>query len=189
MDGVIRTRVGYAGGTSTDPTYYNLDGHTETVQVDYDPTKISYDELLDVFWNSHDPTAFAYSRQYQSIIFVHNEEQQRLADQSKQQEEAKLGSTVTTEIIPFTAFYPAEGWHQKYYLRQIPDLMADFKAMYPDAGNFRDSTAAARINGYIGGYGTAETLQKELASYGLSPTGNKTLLEYASAVPGICSVP
>jgi peptide-methionine (S)-S-oxide reductase len=186
---VVRTRVGYAGGTSTDPTYYNLDGHTETVQVDYDPTKISYDELLDVFWNSHNPTAFAYSRQYQSIIFVHNEEQQRLALESKQQEEEKLGSTVTTKIIPFTAFYPAEGWHQKYYLRQIPQLMSDFKAMYPDAGKFRDSTAAARINGYIGGYGTAETLQKELASYGLSPTGNKTLLEYASAVPGICSVP
>jgi len=186
---VVRIRVGYAGGTSTDPTYYNLGGHTETVQVDYDPTKISYDELLNVFWNSHDPTAFVFSRQYQSIIFVHNEEQQRLALQSKQQEEAKLGAKITTEIIPYTAFYPAEGWHQKYYLRQIPDLMADFKAMYPDAGNFIDSTAAARINGYIGGYGSADTLQKELASYGLSPTGNKALLEYASAVPGICSVP
>jgi peptide-methionine (S)-S-oxide reductase len=186
---VVRTRVGYAGGTSADPAYYNLGGHTETVQVDYDPTKISYDELLNVFWNSHDPTAFAYSRQYQSIIFVHNEEQHRLAIQSKQKEEAKLGSTFTTEIVPFSHFYPAEGWHQKYYLRQIPELMADFKAMYPDAGNFIDSTAAARINGYIGGYGSAETLQKELASYGLSPTGNKTLLEYVSAVPGICSVP
>jgi peptide-methionine (S)-S-oxide reductase len=186
---VVRTRVGYAGGTSADPTYYNLGGHTETVQVDYDPTRISYDELLDVFWQSHDPTALPFSRQYQSIIFVHNEEQQRLANQSKQQEEAKLDSTVTTEIVPFSHFYPAEGWHQKYYLRQIPELISDFKAMYPDAIDFRDSTAAARINGYIGGYGTADTLQKELASYGLSPTGNKTLREYASAVPGICSAP
>jgi peptide-methionine (S)-S-oxide reductase len=186
---VVRTRVGYAGGTSTDPTYYNLDGHTETVQVDYDPTKISYDELLDVFWKSHDPTVPAYSRQYQSIIFVHNEEQRRLANQSKQQEEAKLGSTVTTEIIPFSAFYPAEDYHQKYYLRQIQELMADFKAIYPDAGEFRDSTAAARINGYIGGYGTAETLQKELASYGLSPTGNKILLKYAPAGSRVCPLP
>jgi peptide-methionine (S)-S-oxide reductase len=186
---VVRTRVGYAGGTSTAPTYYNLGGHTETVQVDYDPTKISYDELLDVFWNSHNPTAFTYSRQYQSIIFFHNEDQHRLALQSKQQEEAKLGSTVTTEIVPFAAFYPAEDWHQKFYLRQIPELMADFKAMYPDAIDFRDSTAAARINGYIGGYGTPETLQKELASYGLSPTGNKTLLKYAPAGARVCPLP
>jgi peptide-methionine (S)-S-oxide reductase len=186
---VVRTRVGYAGGTSTNPTYYNLGGHTETVQVDYDPTKISYDELLDVFWKSHDPTVPAYSRQYQSIIFVHNEEQRRLANQSKQQEEAKLGSTVTTEIIPFSAFYPAEDYHQKYYLRQIQELMADFKAIYPDASKFTDSTAAARINGYIGGYGTAETLQKELASYGLSPTGNKILLKYAPAGSRVCPLP
>lgn len=181
--------MGYAGGTSTNPTYHNLDGHTETVQVDYDPAKISYNELLDVFWRSHDPTAFAFSRQYQSIIFFHNEQQQRLALQSKQQEEAKLGSEITTEIIPYTDFYPAEDYHQKYYLRQIPELMADFSAMYPDARNFRDSTAAARINGYIGGYGTAGTLEKELASYGLSPTGNKLLLKYAPAGSGVCPLP
>ena len=186
---MVRTRVGYAGGKSTNPTYYNLGGHTETVQIDYDPTKILYYELLDVFWNSHDATAFAYSRQYQSIIFFHNEEQQRLATQSKQQEEAKLGSKITTEIIPYIAFYPAEDYHQKYYLRQIPELMADFKAMYPDAADFGDSTAAARINGYIGGYGTAGTLQKELASYGLSPDGNKILLKYAPKGVGICPLP
>lgn len=186
---MVRTRVGYAGGTSTNPTYYNLDGHTETVQVDYDPMKISYNELLDVFWDSHDPTASAYSRQYQSIIFFHNEEQHRLAVQSKQREEAKLGNSITTEIGPFSNFYLAEDYHQKYYLRQIPEIMADFKAMYPDTRQFTDSTAAARTNGYIGGYGTAETLQKELASYGLSPMGNKILLKLAPAGSGVCPLP
>jgi peptide-methionine (S)-S-oxide reductase len=183
---VVRTRVGYAGGTSTDPTYHNLDGHAETVQVDYDPTRISYDELLNVFWKSHDPTVLPFSRQDQSIIFVHNEEQHRLALESKQQEEAKLGSIVTTEITPFTAFYLAEDYHQKYYLREIPELMADFKAMYPDADGFRDSTAAARVNGYVIGYGKPETLQKELVSYGLSQTGRKALLELASAESAVC---
>lgn len=181
--------MGYAGGTSRHPTYYNLDGHTETVEVDYDPTRISYGQLLGVFWGSHDATAFAFSRQYQSIIFFHNEEQQRLANQSKQQEEARLGRMVATEIIPFSQFYPAEDYHQKYYLRQVPELIADLRAMYPDAGEFRDSTAAARINGYVGGHGTPETLQKELASYGLSPSGNKKLLEIAPAGSGICPLP
>ena len=181
--------MGYAGGTSGNPTYYNLDGHTETVEVDYDPTRISYGQLLGVFWGSHDATAFAFSRQYQSIIFFHNEEQQRLANQSKQQEEAKLGSKITTEIIPFSAFYQAEDYHQKYYLRQIPELMADFRAMYPNATKFINSTAAARVNGYIGGHGAAETLQKELASYGLSPTGTQRLLKYAPAGAEICPLP
>ena len=186
---MVRTRVGYAGGTSTNPTYYNLDGHTETVQVDYDPTKISYGELLDVFWSSHDPTSFAYSRQYQSIIFFHNEEQQKLAIQSKQTEEAKLGKSVTTEILSFSHFYQAEDYHQKYYLRQITEIMADFKAMYPNAEGFIKSTAAARINGFIGGYGSAETLQNELSSYGLSPAADKALMNYLPRGLKICPLP
>jgi peptide-methionine (S)-S-oxide reductase len=181
--------VGYAGGTSTNPTYYNLDGHSETVQIDYDPTQISYEELLDVFWDSHDATVPAYSQQYKSIIFYHDEAQRRLAIQSKQREEAGLGKEVYTEIMPFSAFYPAEAYHQKFYLRQVPELMADFSAIYPDSNEFVNSTAAARVNGYVDGYGRLETLQKELVSYGLSPTGNKRLLEYASAGYGICPLP
>jgi peptide-methionine (S)-S-oxide reductase len=181
--------VGYAGGTSTNPTYYNLDGHSETVQIYYDPTQISYEELLDVFWDSHDATVPAYSQQYKSIIFYHDEAQRELAVQSKQREEARLGKEIYTEIIPFSEFYPAEAYHQKFYLRQVPELMADFSAIYPDNNEFVNSTAAARVNGYVDGYGTLETLQKELASYGLSPTGNKRLLEYASAGSGICPLP
>jgi peptide-methionine (S)-S-oxide reductase len=181
--------VGYAGGTSSHPTYYNLDGHTETIQIDYDPTRISYNELLDVFWDSHDATMPPYSQQYKSIIFYHDEAQRRLAIQSKQQEEAKSGRKITTEIAPFSEFYLAEAYHQKYYLQQIPELMADFKAMYPDTDKFINSTAAARVNGYVDGYGTPETFQKELASYGLSPAGNKKLLEIASAGAGICPLP
>ncbi len=181
--------MGYAGGSSGNPTYYNLDGHTETVQIDYDPTQISYDELLDVFWDSHNATVPAYSQQYKSIIFCHNEAQRRLAIQSKQREEAKSGREIYTEIIPFSEFYPAEAYHQKFYLRQVPELMADFSAIYPDSNELVNSTAAARINGYIGGHGTPETLQKELASYGLSPTGTKRLLKYAPAGFEVCPLP
>ena len=181
--------MGYAGGTSSNPTYYNLDGHTETVQVDYDPTKISYNELLDVFWDSHSPTAPPYSQQYKSIIFYHDEAQKELAVQSKQQREMRMGGKITTELIPFSAFYLAEDYHQKFYLQQVPELIADFRVMYPDADKFINSTAAARVNGYVDGCGTSETLQKELESYGLSPTGNKKLLDIAPAGSGICPLP
>ena len=181
--------MGYAGGTSGNPTYYNLDGHTETVQVDYDPAKISYNELLEVFWDSHNPTVPPYSQQYKSIIFYHDETQKELAVQSKQQQEARLGRKVYTEITPFSAFYLAENYHQKFYLQQVPELRADFRAIYPDTDKFMDSTAAARVNGYVGGYGMSEVLQKELASYGLSPTGNKKLLGIAPAGAGICPLP
>jgi len=178
--------VGYAGGTSDNPTYHNLDSHTESVQIDYDPTKITYQELLDVFWHSHYPTSPSISQQYKSIVFYHNEEQKELALASKQNQENKLGRKIYTEIIPYSAFYLAEDYHQKYYLRQVPELMADFNAIYPDNNDFINSTAAARINGYVGGHGTAETFEKELASYGLSPSGNKTLLEIAPAGSAIC---
>jgi len=181
--------VGYAGGTSSHPTYYNLDGHTETVQVDYDPTKISYDELLDVFWDSHNPTVSPFSQQYKSIIFYHDEMQKELAVQSKQQQETRLERKITTEITPFSEFYLAEDYHQKFYLQQVPELMADFRAIYPDTDKFIDSTAAARVNGYVDGYGTPDALQKELASYGLSPTGNEKLLGIAPAGAGICPLP
>jgi peptide-methionine (S)-S-oxide reductase len=181
--------VGYAGGTSVNPTYYHLDGHTETVQVDYDPTKISYDELLDVFWDSHDATRTPYSQQYKSIIFYHDEAQRKLAIESKQQEETRVGGKITTEITPFSAFYLAEAYHQKFYLQQVPELMADFRAIYPDIDEFINSTAAARVNGYVDGHGAPETLQRELASYGLSPTGNRKLLEIAPAGAGICPLP
>jgi len=181
--------VGYAGGTSINPTYYNLDGHTETVQIDYDPTRISYNELLDVFWDSHDATRTPYSQQYKSIIFYHDEAQRRLAIESQQQEEARVGRKTTTEITPFSEFYVAEAYHQKFFLRQVPGLMADFSAIYPDTDEFINSTAAARVNGYVDGYGTPEALQKELESYGLSPAGNKKLLEIAPAGSGICPLP
>ena len=72
---MIRTRVGYAGGTQVNPTYYDLDGHSEAVQIDYDPDRISYEKLLEVFWDNHDATYPAFSIQYKSVAFFNNEEQ------------------------------------------------------------------------------------------------------------------
>ncbi|MBN1161628.1 MAG: peptide-methionine (S)-S-oxide reductase [Dehalococcoidales bacterium] len=174
---MIRTRVGYAGGTTSNPGYYTLGDHSETVQIDFDPTIITYEELLEIFWNAHNPTAQPRSRQYMSIIFYHNEDQKSVALASKQRQETKLGQEILTEVIPFSEFYLAEDYHQKYYLQQKPDLFDEFTAMYPETVQLIHSTAAARVNGYLGGYGSYESLQKQINALGLSPTGNEKLLQ------------
>jgi peptide-methionine (S)-S-oxide reductase len=179
---VVRTRVGYAGGTTKDPTYYNLGDHTETIQIDYDPTQVSYGELLDVFWDSHNPVQRPWSRQYMSIVFYHNDEQKRLAMETRDREAVKIEGQIFTEIVPASEFYLAEAYHQKYRLRQVPDLMEEFSAMYPADVDFVDSTAAARVNGYLAGYGTSEALQAESSSFGLSPAGSKKLLDIVHAL-------
>ena len=173
---MIRTRVGYAGGTTKNPTYYDLGDHSETIQIDYDPKQISYEELLEVFWDSHNPAAQPWSRQYMSIIFYHNEEQKNLALATKQREESRL-EKVFTEVLPFSEFYLAEDYHQKYYLQQEPELIKEFAAIYPDISKLIGSTAAARVNGYIGGHGKPESLQEQLNSFGLSPIGNEKMLQ------------
>ena len=143
-----------------------------------------------MFWDSHHPTAQPWSRQYMSIVFYHNEEQKRLAMETREREESLSGHNIVTEIIPFSEFHLAEDYHQKSYLRQEPDLMEDLLAIYPAIEDFISSTAVARVNGYAGGYGTPETLKEELSNLGLSEAGRMRLLEIADRglVPG-CAVP
>jgi methionine-S-sulfoxide reductase len=187
---VIRTRVGYAGGSKENPAYYSLGDHSETIQIDYDPTQTSYRQLLEVFWNSHNPIYESWSRQYMSIIFYHSEEQKRLAIETKESEEAKLGDRILTEIAPFSDFYLAEDYHQKYYLRQEPVLMAEFHAIYPATEDFIASTAVTRVNGYVGGYGELATLERGLGLLGLSEVGRQRLLEIAArGLEPICPLP
>jgi peptide-methionine (S)-S-oxide reductase len=121
-----------------------------------------------------------------SIIFYHNDKQNRLAMETKEREEFRLGGDIFTEILPFSEFYLAEDYHQKYYLRQDSQLMQEFSVIYPAIKDFVSSTAAARINGYVGGYGTLETLQEELTSFGLSDAGRSRLLQVADRglIPG-----
>ncbi|MFW6102242.1 MAG: peptide-methionine (S)-S-oxide reductase MsrA [Chloroflexota bacterium] len=164
LDGVVRTRVGYTGGTTESPTYYSLGDHTETIQIDFAPTLISYGQLLEIYWDSHNPTSQPWSRQYMSIVFYHNSEQRELAMETKQREEDSLGRLIYTEITPFTEFYLAEDYHQKYYLQQVPELMEELSAIYPNFDDFIDSTAVARINGYVGGHVTFQELQEQLNS-------------------------
>lgn len=177
---MVRTRVGYTGGASENPTYYHLGDHTETVQIEYDPTRISYQELLDVFWAGHDPSSPPRSRQYASIIFYHNDEQGRLAQESKERQESRCNCQVYTEIIPAAEFYPAEEYHQKYRLQQSSEFMSEFSAIYPNSDDFVNSTAVARVNGYLDGYGTLADLQAEIDDFGLSPAARQRLLDLVS---------
>lgn len=173
---MVRTRVGYAGGTTSDPTYLRIGDHTETLQVDYDPTVISYGELLEVFWESHDPTERHLPRQYWSAIFYHDEEQRSQALETKDKEAADREREIMTGIEPFSRFYTAEDYHQKYRLQQMRSLMEEYRNIYPDFNDFVNSTAAARVNGYLGGNVTLEQLHEEIELLGLSPEGISRLL-------------
>jgi len=125
VGGVISTTSGYTGGQVANPTYYQVSagstGHTEAVEITYDPGKVSYQKLLDVFWRNHDPLAkdrqFCDSgNQYRAAIFYHNEEQRRLAEESKKAVQAKFAPRVVhTEIVKAGPFYKAEDYHQDYY--------------------------------------------------------------------------
>jgi len=175
--GVIRTQVGYAGGLQPDPTYYNIGDHIETVQIEFDPKAISYEELLDIFWHNHNPHKPGWLRQYMSAVFYHNNSQENLARETLEREFRKTNREIFTEIIPYTKFYMAEGYHQKYYLRQHRDLVKEYIKIYPDENDFIHSTSAARVNGYVAGYGNLRILEEGIESLGLSEDGSGLLTE------------
>lgn len=137
---------------------------------------LSYEDILQIFWDNHNPTVKSWSKQYRAVIFFHNSEQEKAALASKEAVEKKLKVPVYTDILPFNGFYLAEDYHQKYYLQSQRDLSTEIKAYYEDFKGFTDSTAAARLNGYVAGYVDVELLLKELDSYGLSKRGEQLLL-------------
>lgn len=126
LEGVEKVISGYAGGHVKNPTYKQVcsatTGHAEVLQITYDPGKISYEELLEVFWETHDPTTLNrqgndVGPQYRSIIFYHNEEQKQLAEKYKKELDASgaFSDPIVTTIEPLPEFYPAEDYHQNYF--------------------------------------------------------------------------
>jgi len=171
---VVRTRVGYAGGKLADPTYARIGDHSETIEVDYDPSAIAYADLLDVFWTGHDARGASRSTQYRSAVFYRTAEERAEAEASRSRIEAVRGP-VSTKIEPLDRFYRAEDYHQKYYLRADRALMGEFSAMYADDRAFVDSTAAARVNGWVGGCGSPAAIERDLARVGLSDVAREGL--------------
>ena len=123
LGGVASTAVGYMGGTVSNPTYQHVcsgsTGHAEVVEVEYDPADVSYDELLRVFWKSHNPTTLNrqgpdVGAQYRSAIFFHTPEQEATAIASKENAQSEFAKPIVTEITAATTFWPAEEYHQQY---------------------------------------------------------------------------
>ncbi len=126
LKGVESVVSGYSGGKVKNPTYREvctgLTGHAEVVQVKFKPNVISYEEILEIFWNTHDPTTLNRQGndegpQYRSVVFYHNEQQKKIAEQYKEQlsKSGVFKNSIVTEITPFTVFYPAEDYHQNYF--------------------------------------------------------------------------
>ncbi len=129
VPGVLATTVGYSGGTRANPTYEEVctgrTGHAESVLVEYDPTRVSYERLLDIFWNEHDPTTLNrqgpdVGTQYRSVIFFHDAEQQAAAVASKERLEhaGQYRRPIVTQIVPAETFYSAEDYHQQYFFKR-----------------------------------------------------------------------
>ena len=124
LPGVLSVTSGYAGGQTENPTYEQIGtgktGHAEVVQIEYDPGKISYQKIIDLFWDAHDPTTLNrqgadMGTQYRSIILTANNEEKTIAEASRSRTQAGFSSPIVTEIVPLEKFYPAEDYHQDFY--------------------------------------------------------------------------
>ena len=124
--GVTDVQVGYTGGTTEQPTYKQVcsggTGHAEAVEVTFDPSEVTYEELVDEFWGLHDPTqvnrqGWDVGSQYRSAIFTHSPEQERVAAESKARAQERLSKPIATQIVPADTFWPAEEYHQQYLVK------------------------------------------------------------------------
>lgn len=127
VNGVTSTTVGYTGGSVADPTYYDVctdtTGHAEAVLVEFDPAKVSYEQLLEIFWNAHDPTTVNrqgpdVGSQYRSAIFFHTPEQEIAAKASRDKAQSRFSRPIVTQIAPAAPFYRAEEYHQQYLAKR-----------------------------------------------------------------------
>jgi len=143
--------------------------------VVFDPSQISYEELLAVFWDGHSADYQSPSTQYRNILHYHTPEQRELAVASAARVASQNGKPVLTEIRPAGTFYVAEDYHQKYYVRSDPYWRPSLEAQYPDPAAFRDSTLVARVNGCLAGLCSRAAVESEWDSYGLSPAGRAAL--------------
>ncbi|MDF2591606.1 MAG: Methionine sulfoxide reductase [Clostridia bacterium] len=145
--------------------------------MDYNPEEITYEELLQIFFDNHSPEYNVSARQYISVIFYQDEKQLEAATKALIQTQEKRGEKIYTQILPYEKIYIAETYHQKYYMQRVDLLKNDIKKHYPKFKDFVDSTAAARINGYVKGLGTMNQLMGEIDKLGLSDKGKKRLIE------------
>ena len=148
------------------PTYHSLGNHTEALQVDFDPKQVSYEEIVNLFWQMHNPIGASRGSQYKSAIWYASADQQDVIDSTMQSLVARYERELTTDVLPLETFYNAEDYHQKYSLQRHRGLMKTFKVMYPECQGFVNSTAAARLNGFAAGRGSRSLFDLEKDGYG-----------------------
>ena len=170
--------MGYTGGKTTSPTYHDIGDHAEGIQLDFDPSKLSYAALLQKVFETHDPTSSAGSGQYRVAVFVHDAAQRRVAEQVARAR--ARGAQVRMPIEAAGTFTRAEDYHQKHDLQSSSELMRELRRYYPRFRDFVDSTAAARLNSYVAGQGSKAQLAADLERLGLSAAGKKRLLALRS---------
>jgi len=147
VEGVVRTRVGYAGGTTADPTYHDIGDHSEALQVDFDPGVVSFHELVDLAVANHNPRRQPRKRQYQSVLFYGSEREREVIEERLDE----IRTTVETRVEPLDRFCLAEDYHQKYNLRSDRAVMSAFEDAGYDDADIRESPAAARLNAAVAG--------------------------------------
>lgn len=179
LPGVIRTRVGYCGGTRpASPIYKNLGNHSECVQIDFDHQHITYEELLHAFWRWHDPVSQYGEGQYASAIFYQTEEQRQEAEESKKNQERYYRRPLPTRIAKLNKFTRAEEYHQKVSTCDLRIfntrvcfffLLKHYLKRNPLFNSIEwDESIATKVNGYLAGYGTLAQFEKEKDLFRLS---------------------
>lgn len=156
--------MGYAGGTAAEPNYYKIGDHAECTEVVFDPAVISYDTLLERFWEWHNAFRKPYARQYMSAVLYHSQAQRESVERdirSKQSGPRKIH----TEVQPYNGMTWAEDYHQKYYLRRNREAALALKQQFPGYEDFVNATSTMRINAILGGYLKPDPT--ELMKYGL----------------------
>ena len=150
--------------------------HTEALQIDFDSDVLSYAQLLDMVWSAHDPTRSSWSIQYRAAIWCDSDQQLTLAQASGERAARGRGGVLATAIEPLGSFFRAEDYHQKYRLRRERGVVDELVERYGSDRAMVDSTAAARLNGMLSGYGRRDERAQLLAALALSPASQRAVL-------------
>jgi len=174
--------VGYCGGKKRNPTYTSMGDHTETIQIDFNTSILSYEDILKAFWEAHSPTSKGWSVQYQAALFYHSSDEKKMFEKSKTDFETRLGRKVHTGILPFTTFTLAEDYHQKYYLRGRISVLTQLNLTDEEIIN---SSLACYLNALISGH-CSSNRRNEIFEL-VKSEGNPTLTSAVERFVGIPS--
>jgi len=180
VEGVIRTRVGYTGGDSLTPSYDNLDNHIEVIEVDYNPSLISYEQLIQKYFELYNGTERPYSLRVKSVIFYRSDDEYEIASKVKADYVHSIKQGVYTEIDPIDVFFLAEDKHQLSYLKQEISLYNEIKQIFPNNNQELLSILASKLNGIIAGYGSEGQISDILSKSALSEASINRVMDILS---------